>query len=79
MAFDPIKPVVDKVIDKRVEFVFIIGLGLRYVKTAKKATKFSNPVNATTYTAGMLLYIYVGKYAKYSVLCAVWDTIPLLV
>ena len=72
MAF--IGPVVDKVIDKGVEFVFVIGPGPKYVKTAKKVTKFSNPVKATTYTAGILLKICDGKYAKYSVLCAVWAT-----
>ena len=70
----PNRPVVDKVIDKSVEFVPIIDPGLKYVKTAKKVTKFSNPVKATTYTAGMLLEIWGGKYAKYSVLCAVWAT-----
>ena len=74
MAFDPIRPVVDKVMEKSVEFVSVIGLSLKYIKTAKKVTKFSNPVKATTYTAGMLLEICGGKYAKYSVLCAVWAT-----
>ena len=74
MAFAPLKPVVDKVIDRGVEYVPVIGPGLRYVKTAKKVTKFSNPVKATTYTAGMLLEICGGKNAKYSVLCAVWAT-----
>ena len=63
MAFAPIGPVVNKVIEKSV------GPGLKYVKTAKKVTKFSNPVKA-----GMLLEICGGKYAKYSVLCAVWAT-----
>ena len=48
MAFAPIRPVVDKVIDKSVEFVPVIGPGLRYIKTAQKVTKFSNPVKATT-------------------------------
>ena len=57
MAFAPIGPVFDKVIDKSVEFVPVIGSGLKYMKTAKKITKFSNPVKATTYTAGMLLEI----------------------
>jgi hypothetical protein len=66
MAFAPIGPVVDKVIEKSVEFVPVIGPGLKYVKTAKKVTKFANPVKATTYTAGMLLEICGGKYAKYS-------------
>ena len=74
MAFAPIRPVVEKVIDKSVDFVPIIGPGLKYAKTAKKITKFSNPVRATTYTAGLLLEICGGKYAKYSVLCAVWAT-----
>ena len=69
MAF--VGPMVDKVIHKSSEFVPIIGPGLKYVKTAKKVTKFSNPVKATTYTAGMLLEICGGKYAKYSVLCTV--------
>ena len=36
MAFAPIGPVVDKVIEKSVEFVPVIGPGLKYVKTAKK-------------------------------------------
>ena len=54
MAFAPIGPVVDKVIEKSVEFVPVIGPGLKYIKTAKKVTKFTNPVKATTYTAGML-------------------------
>ena len=53
MAF--VGPVVDKVIEKSVEFVPVIGPGLKYIKTAKKVTKFANPVKATTYTAGMLL------------------------
>ena len=74
MGFAPIGPVVDKVIEKSVEFVPVIGPGLKYVKTAKKVTKFTNPVKATTYTAGMLLEICGGKYAKYSALCAVWAT-----
>ena len=73
MAFI-IKPVVEKVIEKGVDFAPIIGLGLKYVKTAKKVTKFTNPVKATTYTAGMLLEICGGKYAKYAVLCGVWAT-----
>ena len=72
MAF--IGPVVNKVVGKSVDFVPIIGPGLKYVKTAKKVTKFGNPVKATTYTAGMLLEICGGKYAKYSALCAVWAT-----
>jgi len=55
MAF--IGPVVDKVIQKSGEFVPVIGPGLKYIKTAKKVTKFANPVKATTYTAGMLLEI----------------------
>ena len=65
MAFAPIGPVVDKVIEKSVEFVPVIGPGLKYVKTAKKVTKFANPVKATTYTAGMLLEIC--GYQKYVV------------
>lgn len=74
MAFTPIGPVVDKVIEKSVEFVPVIGPGLKYVKTAKKITKFTNPVKATTYTAGLLIEICGGKYAKYAALCAVWAT-----
>jgi hypothetical protein len=74
MAFAPIKPVVSKVLEKSVDFVPIIGPGVKYVKTAKKVTKFTNPVRATTYTAGMLLEICGGKTAKYSALCAVWAT-----
>ena len=74
MAFAPIRPVVDKVIEKSVEFVPVIGPGLKYVKTAQKVTKFASPIKATTYTAGMLLEICGGKYAKYSALCAVWAT-----
>ena len=54
MAFAPIGPVVDKVIEKSVEVVPVIGPGLKYVKTAKKVTKFSNPVKATTTTAGLV-------------------------
>ena len=54
MAFAPIGPVVDKVIEKSVEFVSVIGPGLKYVKTAKKVTKFSNLIKATTYTAGLV-------------------------
>ena len=71
MAFAPTGPFVDKVIQKSVDFVPVIFPGLKYVKTAKKITKFSNPVKATTCTAGMLLEICGGKYAKYSVLCGV--------
>lgn len=74
MAFAPLGPVVDKVVNKSVEMVPLIGPGLKYVKTAKRVTKFSNSVKATTYTASMLLEICWGKYAKYSVLCAVWAT-----
>ena len=54
-------PVVEKIVQKSVEFVPIIGPGLKYVKTAKKVTKFTNPVRATTYTAGMLLELCGGK------------------
>ena len=53
MTFAPIKPVVEKVVNKSVEFVPLIGPGLKYVKTAQKVTKFSNPVKATTYNAGV--------------------------
>jgi len=74
MAFAPIGPVVDKVVQKSVEFVPVIGPGLKYVKTAQKVTKFANPVKATTYTAGMLIEVCGGKYAKYTALCAVWAT-----
>ena len=74
MAFAPIGPVVDKVVEKGVGFVPVIGPGLKYIKTAQKVTKFTNPVKATTYTAGMLLEICGGKPAKYSVLCGVWAT-----
>ena len=70
----PNKPVVNKFIDKSIDFVPVIGPGLKYIKTAKKVTKFSNPVKATTYTAGMLLEICGGKYAKYTALYAVWAT-----
>lgn len=48
MAFAPIGPVVNKIIEKSVEIVPVIGPGLKYVKTAEKVTKFSNPVKATT-------------------------------
>ena len=74
MALASIGHVVHKVIEKSVELVPIIGLGLKYVKMAKKITKFSNLVKATTYTAGMLLEICGGKYAKYTALWAVWAT-----
>ena len=72
MAF--VGHVVDKIVNKSVEFISVIGPGLKYVKTAQKVTKFTNPVKATTYTAGMLLEICGGKPAKYSGLCAVWLT-----
>ena len=54
MAFAPINPVVDTVLEKSVEIVPVINSGLKYVKMAKKVTKFSNPVKATTYTAGLI-------------------------
>lgn len=74
MAFIPVGPVVDKIINKGVDLLPIVGPGLKYVKTARKVTKFTNPVKATTYTAGLLLELCGGKYAKYSGLCAVWAT-----
>ena len=40
MAFAPLTPVVEKVVNKSVEFVPVIGPGLKYIKTAKKVTKF---------------------------------------
>lgn len=55
MSFAPIKPIVEKVVDKSVEFVPIVGPTIRYAKTAKKVTKFTNPVRATTYTVGLRL------------------------
>jgi len=55
MAFAPIGTVVDKVFTKSVEFVPVIGPGLKYIKTAKKVTKFSNPVKATTTTTAGLV------------------------
>ena len=70
MAFVPLRPVVEK----SVSLIPIIGPGMKYAKTAQKVTKFSNPVKATTYTAGILLELCGGKYVKYSVLCAVWAT-----
>ena len=72
MAFVPSSPIVEKAIKKSVKFVPVIGPGLKYIKTAKKVTKFSNPVKATTYTAGILLELCGGKYAKYTALCIVW-------
>ena len=74
MAFAPLGPVVHKIVDKSTELLPLVGPGLKYVKTAKNVTKFSNPIKATTYTAGMLLEICAGKPAKYSVLCTVWVT-----
>ena len=63
-----------KVAEKSVEFIFVIGPGLRYIKTAKKVTKFINPVKATTYTARMSLKTCDGKQVKYTVLCSAWAT-----
>lgn len=77
MAFAPIEQVVSKITEKSLGFTprpSIIGPGMRYIKTADKITKFTNPVKATTSTAGLLLDICGGKYAKYSVLCAIWAT-----
>ena len=71
MKFASIKSAFDKVIEKSVEFVPVIGPGLKYIKTAKKVTKFTNFVRTTTYTAGMLLEICSEKYVKYTALCAV--------
>ena len=34
MAFAQIGPVVDKIVIKSVEFVPVIGIGLKYIKTA---------------------------------------------
>ena len=53
MTFAPIGPVVDRVIEKSVEFVPVIGPGLKYVKTAKKVTKFANPVKGWHATRNM--------------------------
>ncbi len=44
MAFAPIGPVVNKVIDKSVEFVHLIGSGLTYVKRARFLTSL-NPLS----------------------------------
>ena len=78
MAFAPIGSFVNKVLEKTVGFLPVvgpvIGPGLKYTKTAQKVTKFTNPVRATTYTVGMLVDICGGKVAKYSVLCTVWVT-----
>lgn len=74
MSFTPIKPVVNKVLEKGVEFAPVIVPGIRYIKTVQKVTKFTNPVKATTYTAGLLFEICGGKIAKYAGLCAVWAT-----
>ena len=74
MAFGPIGPVIEKVTTKSLEFVPLVGPGLQYVKRAKKVTKFSNPVKATTYMAGILLEICGGKPTKYATLCTVWAT-----
>ena len=70
----PLQPLVEKIVEKGVGFIPIIGPGLKYSKTAKKVTNFTNPVKATTYTAGMRLEICGGKYAKYTGLCAVRET-----
>ena len=45
MAFVPFSPIVKKAVEKSVEFVPVIGPELKYVKTAKKVTKFANPVS----------------------------------
>lgn len=74
MAFAPIGPVVNKIVEKSVEFVPMIGPGVKYIRTAEKVTKFSNPLKATTYTAGLLLEICGGKPAKYTAFCTVWLT-----
>ena len=74
MGYIPIKPLVEKLSAKAVEWTPVIGPGLKYVKTAKKVTKFTSPVKATTYTVGMLLEICGGKYAKYTAQCTAWAT-----
>ena len=74
MAFSPIGSLVKKVLEKTVGFVPVIGPGLTYTKTVQKVTKFTNPVQATTYTVGMLLDICGGKVVKYYVLCTIWVT-----
>lgn len=74
MSFIPIVPVMEKVTNKAVDYVPLIGPAFRYAKTAKKITNFSSPVKATTYTAGLLIEICGGKFAKYSAQCAVWAT-----
>ena len=63
--------VVNKVIEKSVKFIPVIGPGLKYVKTTNKVTKFANFVKTTTYKAGILLEMCGGKYLKYFSLCAV--------
>ena len=70
--FAPLGSIVAKVLKKGLDLVLIMGPGLRYIKTAKKVTKFSNSIKATTSTAGMLLEVCGGKYTKYSVLCTIW-------
>lgn len=40
MAFTPIGPVVNKIIEKSVEFVPLIGPGLKYVKKGKKVKSY---------------------------------------
>ena len=68
MSFTPITLIVNKTIQKSFEFILIINQSLRYVKTAKKVTKFTDPVKVTTYTASMLIELHGEKYAKYTVL-----------
>ena len=54
MAFAPIGHVVNKVAEKSVELLPVVGPGLKYIKTAKKVTKFTNPVWATSAAAGIV-------------------------
>ena len=71
MGFTVIGSIINKVAEKNVEFVFVIGLNSKYIKTAKRITKFSNLIQANIYTAEMLLKISGRKYAKYSPFCSV--------
>jgi len=67
-------PVINKIVEASVDYTPVIATGLRYVKTSKRITKFSNPVRATTHTAASLLELFGGKYLKYITLCLVWST-----
>ena len=63
-----------KIGTKGAEFIPILGPTLEYTKKAKKITKMTDPVSASSQGIGILFKYCFGKTGAVSIECALWLT-----